>query len=182
MNAFGGVYGPFFTPENGLVNPPAHMVIDVEPVVEGPVFCQYRMRGTVPDGLRPELQDKSLEIWWSFYHRSHWFVRSYFVDDYETTIDGRPCRNRMTVGDEIESGKGKLLLSTYKHYQGTRYRAGRPVSQAAPGPHSRPAAARAGGRARRDGEARDRSGRGPGELALGQLLAAVLRHRGSAAA
>ena len=124
MNAFGGVYGPFFTPENGLVNPPAHMVIDVEPVVEGPVFCQYRMRGTVPDGLRPELQGKNLEIWWSFYHRSHWFVRSYFLDDYETTIDGRPCRNRITVGDEIESGKGKLLLSTYKHYQGTRYRAG----------------------------------------------------------
>lgn len=124
MNAFGGVYGPFFTPENGLVNPPAHMVIDVEPVVEGPVFCQYRMRGTIPDGLLPELRGKNLEIWWSFYHRSHWFVRSYFVDDYETTIDGRPCRNRITVGDEIESGKGQLLLSTYKHYQGTRYRAG----------------------------------------------------------
>ena len=75
-NAFGGVYGPFFTPENGLVNPPAHMVIDVEPVVEGPVLCRYRMRGIVPDGLLPELRGKTIEIWWSFYHRSHWFVRS----------------------------------------------------------------------------------------------------------
>jgi hypothetical protein len=123
-NAFGGVYGPFFTPENGLVNPPAHMIINVEPIAEGPVLCQYRMHGVIPDGLRPELRGKNLEILWSFYYRSHWFVRSYFVDDYETTIDGRPCRNRITVGDEIESGKGNLLLSTYRHHDGTRYRAG----------------------------------------------------------
>lgn len=123
-NAFGGVYGPFFTPENGLVNPPAHMVIDVEPIVEGPLLCQYRMRGRVPDGLLPELRGKTIEIWWSFYYRSHWFVRSYFVDDYATTIDGRPCSNRITVGDEIESGKSNLLLSTYRHHDGTRYRAG----------------------------------------------------------
>ncbi len=61
-NAWGGVYGPFFTPENGLVNPPAHMVIAVEPVAEGPVFCRYRMHGTIPDGLRPELRGKRLEI------------------------------------------------------------------------------------------------------------------------
>jgi hypothetical protein len=123
-NAFGGVYGPFFTPENGLVNPPAHMVIDVEPIVEGPALCRYRMRGVIPDGLRPELHGKTLEILWSFYYRSHWFTRSYIVDDYETTIDGRPCRNRITVGDEIESGKGNLLLSTYRQHDGTRYRAG----------------------------------------------------------
>jgi hypothetical protein len=123
-NAFGGVYGPFFTPENGLVNPPAHMVINVEPVIEGPVICRYRMRGIVPDGLLPELRGKAIEIWWSFYHRSHWFVRTYFVDDYETAIDGRPVRNRITVGDEIESGKNNLLLSTYRHHDGTRYRAG----------------------------------------------------------
>ncbi|MEP0325224.1 hypothetical protein [Bauldia litoralis] len=123
-NAFGGVYGPFFTPENGLVNPPAHMVIDFEPIVEGPVMCRYRMRGTVPDGLLPELRGKTIEIWWTFYHGSHWFVRSYYVDDYETTIDGRPCSNRITVGDEIESGKNNLRLSTYRHHDGTRYRAG----------------------------------------------------------
>jgi len=123
-NALGGVYGPFFTIENGLINPPAHMVIDVQPLTEGPVLCRYRMRGVVPDGLRPELKGKRLDMVWSFYHRSHWFVRQYVIDDYETTIDGRPCRNRMTVGDEIESGEGNLLLSTYKHYEGTRYRSG----------------------------------------------------------
>jgi hypothetical protein len=124
MNAFGGVYGPFFTPENGLVNPPAHTIAAIEPIAEGPIVCQYRMTIKVPDGLRPELRDKTIEIWWSFYWRSPWFVRTYFVDDYETTIDGRPCRNRITVGDEIESGKGNLLLSTYRHHDGTRYRAG----------------------------------------------------------
>ena len=123
-NAFGGVYGPFFTPENGLVNPPAHATAEFEPMAEGPVVCEYRMRVRVPDGLRPELRSKNLDVRWRFYHRSHWFVRSYYPDDYETVIDGRDCRNRITVGDEIESGKGNLLLSTYKHHDGTRYRAG----------------------------------------------------------
>lgn len=124
MNAFGGVYGPFFTPENGLVNPPAHAIADIQVITEGPITCQYRMKVKVPDGLLPELMGKSLDIRWSFYWRSPWFVRTYFVDDYETTIDGRPCRNRITVGDEIESGKNNLLLSTYRHHDGTRYRAG----------------------------------------------------------
>lgn len=124
MNAFGGVYGPFFTPENGLVNPPAHAIAEIEPITEGPITCQYRMTVNVPDGLRPELRGKKIKILWSFYWGSPWFVRSYFVDEYETTIDGRPCRNRITVGDEIESGKNNLLLSTYRHHDGTRYRAG----------------------------------------------------------
>ncbi|MFN8453348.1 MAG: hypothetical protein U0401_01535 [Anaerolineae bacterium] len=124
MNAFGGVYGPFFTPENGLVNPPAHQIAEIEPLTEGPITCQYRMKVNVRDGLRPELRGKTIEILWSFYWRSPWFVRTYLVDDYETTIDGRPCRNRITVGDEIESGKSNLLLSTYRHHDGTRYRAG----------------------------------------------------------
>ncbi len=123
-NAFGGVYGPFFTPENGLVNPPAHAVAEFEPLAEGPVVCEYRMRVRVPDGLRPELRGKNLDVRWRFHYRSHWFVRSYYPDDYETVIDGRECRNRITVGDEIESGKGNLLLSAYKHQDGTAYRAG----------------------------------------------------------
>jgi hypothetical protein len=123
-NAFGGVYGPFFTPENGLVNPPAHLVIDVEPVFEGPVACQYRLHGTIPTGLRPELAGKRLEMIWTFFANSPWFLRTYLLDPYETTIDGRPCRNRITVGDEIESGKGNLLLSGYMHQSGTAYRAG----------------------------------------------------------
>ena len=123
-NAFGGVYGPFFTPENGMVNPPAHAIAEIETITEGPVKCQYRMRIETPKGLLPELAGKTIEIWWTFFHRSHWFVRSYFVDDYETVIDGRMVRNRITVGDEIESGKGNLMLSTYRHHDGTRYRAG----------------------------------------------------------
>ena len=124
MNAFGGVYGPFFTPENGLVNPPAHAIAEIEPIAEGPIMCQYRMKVDVPDGLLPELRSKIIDIWWSFYWRSPWFVRSYFVDDYATMIDGRPCRNRITVGDEIESGKNNLLLSTYTQAGGTWYRSG----------------------------------------------------------
>ena len=124
QNAFGGVYGPFFTPENGLVNPPAHLVIDVDPVFEGPLACQYRLHGTIPDGLRPELAGKRLEMVWTFFAQTSWFLRTYLPDAYETTIDGRPCRNRITVGDEIESGKGNLHLSGYKHVGGTGYRAG----------------------------------------------------------
>ena len=123
-NAFGGVYGPFFTPENGLVNPPAHMVINIDPVDEGPILCRYKLHGTIPNGLNPDLNDKRLEMWWTFYHNSPWFERTYILDPYETVIDRRPVSNRMTVGDEIESGKGNLLLSTYKHYGGTAYRAG----------------------------------------------------------
>jgi hypothetical protein len=123
-NAFGGVYGPFFTPENGLVNPPAHLVIDIDPLFEGPIACQYRLHGVIPEGLRPELANKRLEMIWTFFADTPWFTRTYFLDPYSTTIDGRPCRNRMTVGDEIESGKGNLLLSTYKHEGGTAYRAG----------------------------------------------------------
>jgi hypothetical protein len=123
-NAFGGVYGPFFTPENGLVNPPAHAIANIEPVCEGPIKCEYRIKVEVPTGLRAELAGKKLESYWAFFARSHWFVRSYFPDDYETVIDGKPCRNRITVGDEIESGKKRLLLSTYKHHNGTAYRAG----------------------------------------------------------
>jgi hypothetical protein len=123
-NAFGGVYGPFFTPGNGLVNPPADLVINIDPLFEGSIACQYRLHGVIPEGLRPELANKRLEMIWTFFAYTPWFTRTYFLDPYSTTIDGRPCRNRMTVGDEIESGKGNLLLSTYKHDNGTAYRAG----------------------------------------------------------
>lgn len=123
-NAFGGVYGPFFTPENGLVNPPAHAVAEFEVITEGPLTCQYRMRVTPPDGLRPELRDKEITAVWKFYANSEVFLRTYFVDPFETEIDGFPCANRITVGDEVESGKSNLALSTYCHHDGTAYRAG----------------------------------------------------------
>ena len=176
-NAFGGVYGPFFTPENGLVNPPAHMVIDVEPIVEGPVLCRYRMRGVVPDGLLPELRGKTIEIWWSFYHRSHWFVRTYFVDDYETTIDGRPVQQphhgRRRDRERQEQSAPLHLPPPRRHALPRR----RPLCGDPARAPARPPGAQPRGRQRRDGETRHRSGRGPGELALGQLLADVLRHR-----
>jgi hypothetical protein len=124
FNAIGGVYGPFFTPENGLINPPAHMVINIEPVDEGPVVCRYKFYGQIPNGINPDLKNKNLEIWWTFYYNSPWFERTYILDDYETVIDKKPVKNRITVGDEIESGKDNLHLSTYKHYGGTAYRSG----------------------------------------------------------
>jgi hypothetical protein len=123
-NAFGGVYGPFFTPENGLINPPAHAVARFHVICEGPVTCQYRMKVDVPDGLRPELRGKTIEVIWRFYHGTPLFTRTYFVDDFDTEIDGRRCANRITVGDEIESGKSNLMLSTYRHKGGTAYREG----------------------------------------------------------
>jgi len=122
QNAFGGVYGPFFTPENGLVNSPAHQVIEIDPVFEGPVACQYRLHCVIRDGLRPELRNKRLEMIWTFFADTPLFTRTYMLDPYETTIDGRPCRNRMTVGDEIESGKGNLHLSARRCHRLPRRR------------------------------------------------------------
>ncbi len=46
-NAIGGFYGPFFTPENGLINPPEHTVVRIETIERGPVLHHYRMHGTV---------------------------------------------------------------------------------------------------------------------------------------
>ena len=82
------------------------------------------MHGTIPDGLRDELKNKKLEIYWSFFYNSDWFIRSYYLDDYVTHIDGKECKNKMTVGDEIESGKNNLQLDRYSHYDDTNYRRG----------------------------------------------------------
>ena len=59
-NAIGGFYGPFFTPENGLINPPEHTTVDIEIIEQGPVLHHYRMHGTVPDGLLDELKGKQV--------------------------------------------------------------------------------------------------------------------------
>ena len=123
-NAFGGVYGPFFTVENGLINPPAHMTMNINVITEGPLACVYKMHGIIPDGLRNELKNKKLEIYWSFFYNSDWFIRSYYLDNYVTHIDGKECKNKMTVGDEIESGKNNLQLDQYCHYEDTTYRGG----------------------------------------------------------
>jgi hypothetical protein len=39
-NAIGGFYGPFFTPENGLINPPEHTLVEIETVEKGPARTQ----------------------------------------------------------------------------------------------------------------------------------------------
>ena len=100
------------------------MIMDIDVVTEGPLACIYRMHGKIPNGLREELKNKSLEIYWSFFYNSDWFIRSYYLDDFMTEIDGKECKNKMTVGDEIESGKDNLLLNRYRHYEDTDYRSG----------------------------------------------------------
>ncbi|GAA1010066.1 hypothetical protein Aple_039650 [Acrocarpospora pleiomorpha] len=128
-NAIGGFYGPFFTPENGLINPPEHTTVDVEVVERGPVMHHYRMHGTVPDGLLDELKGKRFAIDWIFTYGTPYFTRVYHVDDFQTVVNGRSITNKITVGDEFEGGKGELLFDRFAAYGGTRYRAGDPYAE-----------------------------------------------------
>lgn len=123
-NAIGGFYGPFFTPANGLINPPEHTVVDCITEVEGPIYCRYCFKGKVPNGLDPALHNKSFSIVWEFFYKSPWFRRTYYVDDFETFVDGMPVINKITVGDEYESGKGNTVFSRFASYGGTYYRQG----------------------------------------------------------
>jgi hypothetical protein len=127
-NALGGVYGPFFTPENGLVNPPEHVVADVTVLEEGPVLCEYRLDVEVPDGLDPALHGSRIQVVWSFYHRSRWVERQYHLSPYETIVDGMRVANKMTVGDEFEGGQRRLLFSEFAAWPQTVYRGGDPYS------------------------------------------------------
>jgi hypothetical protein len=128
-NAIGGFYGPFFTPENGLINPPEHVVADVEVVEEGPVLHRYRLTGVVPDGMLPELRGKNFRIDWQFTLGCPWFERHYHVDDFETVIDGRHIRDKITVGDEFESGPHALVFDRFDSYAGVTYRSGDPYAE-----------------------------------------------------
>lgn len=121
-NAIGGVYGPFFTAENGWINPPAHTILEWEIVTEGPLCHCYRTFSKVPNGLDENLNGKSIRTWWTFYFLSDRFDRRYVIDDYETIIDGRLVRNKMTVGDELECGPDNLFFSAFKSYGQTKYR------------------------------------------------------------
>ena len=123
-NAIGGFYGPFFTPANGLINPPEHTIVECETEVEGPIYCRYRFNGKIPNGLDPALHDKSFSIVWEFFYQSPWFRRTYHVDDFETSVDGMPVINKITVGDEYESGKNNVVFSRFASYGGTFYRQG----------------------------------------------------------
>ncbi|MFN8590632.1 MAG: hypothetical protein U0031_04145 [Thermomicrobiales bacterium] len=128
-NAIGGFYGPFFTPANGLVNPPEHTTVEVDTEVEGPVYCRYRFRGDIPAGLDPALHNKHFEIVWSFFADTPWFIRTYDVDSYETVVDQLPVRDKITVGDEYESGQGNVVFSRFGAYGGTRYHTGDPYAR-----------------------------------------------------
>ncbi|SDN05329.1 hypothetical protein SAMN05660642_03932 [Geodermatophilus siccatus] len=127
-NAIGGFYGPFFTPENGLINPPEHTTVEIEVVERGPVQHHYRMHGTVPDGLLPELRGKRFSIDWVFTHGSSHFTRVYRVDEFQTVINGRSVTNKITVGDEFESGQGSVVFDRFAALGGTRYRSGDPYA------------------------------------------------------
>ncbi|MBN3496623.1 hypothetical protein [Arthrobacter pascens] len=127
-NAIGGFYGPFFTPENGLINPPEHATVEIETIEHGPVLHHYRMHGTVPDGLLEELKGKTFSIDWKFTHGTPYFTRNYRVDDFQTVINGRSITNKITVGDEFEAGQGDVVFDRFEAYGGTRYRAGDPYA------------------------------------------------------
>jgi hypothetical protein len=127
-NAIGGFYGPFFTPENGLINPPEHTTVDIETLEHGPVLHHYRMYGTIPDGLLEELKGKTFSIDWKFTYGTPYFTRSYRVDDFQTVINGRSITNKITVGDEFEAGQGDVVFDRFEAYGGTRYRAGDPYA------------------------------------------------------
>jgi hypothetical protein len=128
-NAIGGFYGPFFTPENGLINPPEHTTVDVEVVEKGPLLHHYRMHGKVPDGLLDELKSKRFSIDWWFTYGTPYFRRLYHVDDFSTVVNGRAVTNRITVGDEFESGRGRTVFDRFETYSATHYRAGDPYAE-----------------------------------------------------
>ncbi|WP_461106138.1 hypothetical protein [Tessaracoccus terricola] len=127
-NAIGGFYGPFFTPENGLINPPEHTTVEIDVLEWGPVLVALRMRGQVPDGLLAELRGKEFSIEWRFTHGTPWFSRRYLVDDFQTVINGRSITNKITVGDEFEGGRGELVFDRFDCPGGVRYRAGDPYA------------------------------------------------------
>ncbi|MFJ5698924.1 hypothetical protein [Arthrobacter sp. NPDC093139] len=127
-NAIGGFYGPFFTPENGLINPPEHTTVEIETIEHGPILHHYRMHGTVPDGLLEELKGKKFSIDWKFTHGTPYFTRRYRLDDFQTVINGRSITNKITVGDEFEAGQGEVVFNRFEAYGGTRYRAGDPYA------------------------------------------------------
>ncbi len=128
-NAIGGFYGPFFTPENGLVNPPEHCVVDITGVEVGPLLHHYRMHGVIPDGLLPELAGKAFTIDWTFTHRSDFYSRTYQVDDFTTVVNGRSIVNKITVGDEFEAGQGAVTFDRFDSELGVVYRPGDPYAR-----------------------------------------------------
>lgn len=127
-NSIGGVYAPFFTPENGLINPPEHAIADVVAVETGPLLHEYRMTVRIPDGLLPELRGKWLTIDWTFFAGTRWFERNYSLTGFGTEVDGRSVVNKLTVGDEFEAGRGALVFNRFATREATTFREGAPYS------------------------------------------------------
>lgn len=127
-NAIGGFYGPFFTPKNGLVNPPEHTIAEISVEEEGPLYHRYIFEGKIPNGLDPNLRDKSFRITWEFFYGTPWFRRKYDVDEFSTTVDQSPVVNKITVGDEFESGQGNRVFDRFATYGKTIFRAGDPYA------------------------------------------------------
>lgn len=127
-NAIGGVFGPYFTPENGWINPPEHARATGTVLEEGPVICRYRLDIDVPRGLDRSLDGSHITIDWSFYHRSRVFDRTYRVTPYETTVDKRRAANTITVGDEFEWGPNSLVFDRFGALPTTEFRSGDPHS------------------------------------------------------
>jgi hypothetical protein len=82
----------------------------------------------IPDGLLDELKGKRFSIDWIFTHGTPFFKRRYEVDPFQTVINGRSVTNKITVGDEFEGGKDKLVFDRFAAYGGTRYRTGDPYA------------------------------------------------------
>ena len=127
-NALGGFYGPFFALDNGLINPAEHLIVDIKPIENGPVMKEYRLSGRIPDGLKPELHGKRFALDWSFYYDVPFFSRVYHVDHFQTTVNQRSIVDKITVGDEFESGIGQLVFDRFATYDGVWYREGDPYS------------------------------------------------------
>lgn len=127
-NAIGGFYGPFFTPKNGLVNPPEHTIADITVEEEGPLYHRYKFTGKIPNGLDENLKDKSFSIVWELFYDSPWFRRKYDVDEFSTVVDQSPVVNKITVGDEFESGQGNRVFDRFATYGQTMYREGDPYA------------------------------------------------------
>lgn len=127
-NAMGGFYGPFFTPDNGLINPAEHLIVEIETVENGPIFKQYRLSGRIPDGIKSELHGKRFSVDWSFYHNVPFFSRVYHVDHFVTTVNKRSISDKITVGDEFESGIGQQVFDRFGVSSGVWYREGDPYA------------------------------------------------------
>ena len=140
-NSFGGIYGPFFTQENACEGyDPAlgvgaqHYSMDFRLLDNGPVFWRGLLEGTPPAGGDVNVANKRVTVYFTFYARSDWFERVYFIEEYETCIWGEKIKNVLTVGDETnvtQNGHAAFqeILFFPQNRNKTRYLLGNPPRQ-----------------------------------------------------